>query len=137
MYICLSHRYLEQRSLMGLIQGPGIPLRAFVLVILFKCRSQLANAFEQKLNSLSLDISCQQSNLRVDGCLHYGGAMSGSISYPRVDGVAGYGTTLGIVNYISDKVFQLKKTEDARIQRLVQPTVKKCGIFRTILDYIY
>ena len=46
-----------------------------------------------------------RSNLCVDGCLHYGGAMSGSISYPRVDGVAGYGTTLGIVNYISDKVF--------------------------------
>ena len=35
--------------------------------------------------------------------------MSGSISYPRVDGVAGYGTTLGIVNYISDKVFLGKK----------------------------
>ena len=31
--------------------------------------------------------------------------MSGSISYPRVDRVAGYVTILGIVNYISDKVF--------------------------------
>ena len=35
--------------------------------------------------------------------------MSGSISYPRVDGVAGYGTTLGIVNYMSDEVFLGKK----------------------------
>ena len=35
--------------------------------------------------------------------------MSGSISYPRVDRVAGYVTILGIVNYISDKVFLFEK----------------------------
>ena len=61
------------------------------------------------LKILSLIYPDQQSNLRVDGCLHYGGAMSGSISYPRVDRVAGYVTILGIVNYISDKVFLGKK----------------------------
>ena len=47
--------------------------------------------------------------------------MSGSISYPRVDGVAGYGTTLGIVNYISDKVFLGKNREDVRFRDWCRP----------------
>ena len=58
------------------------------------------------------------------GCLHYGGAMSGSISYPRVDGVAGYGTTLGIVNYISDKVFLDKK----KMVKFIRFQKKKLGL---------
>ena len=100
MYV-LSHSYLGQRFLME--------LRA-LWSIKSLCSIFYSNVGHNRLhlnrNSTAYHyISCQQSNLRVDGCLHYGGAMSGSISYPRVDGVAGYGTTLGIVNYISDKVF--------------------------------
>ena len=56
------------------------------------------------LKILSLIYPDQQSNLRVDRCLHYGGAMSGPISHPASTG-GWVWTTLDIVHYISDTVF--------------------------------
>ena len=56
------------------------------------------------LKILSLIYPDPQSNLRVDRCLHYGGAMAGPISHPASTG-GWVWTTLDIVHYISDTVF--------------------------------
>ena len=79
------------------------------------------------LKILSLIYPDQQSNLRVDRCLHYGGAMSGPISHPASTG-GWVWTTLDVVYYISDKVFFLKKDRKKTNRVILQFIIRRKGI---------